>query len=131
MAITHRKGNAQPTQIAKGSTAEPLELIITPGAPAVDYEHEVFGQVAAVTPSFCVMRLGHGKPNYYTCPWHHIASGNIRPAPSTLPRKAGRKDRLNYLATLLAELEGLRTTVGLTPILQAAHQEVLRSLRCA
>ena len=137
MAVAHRKGNAEPTQIPKGSPRtscdplKPMELIITPGTPAVDCAHEVFGTVAAVTPSYCVMRPGGGKkPHYYTCPWQDIAVGNIEPASSTLPRRAGRKDRLNYLATLLAELEGLRTTAGLTPVLHAAWGEVLDALRC-
>ena len=127
--MTHKQDKTPPH--TSSDPAKPLELVITPGTPAVDCEHEVFSSVAAVTPDFCVMRLGHGKPHYYTCPWHHIAVGHIKPAPATLPRKAGGKDRLNYLATLLAELEGLRTTAGLTPTLHAAHQEVLRSLRCA
>ena len=136
MAIAHPKGRDQPTQITKASPRtssdpdKPTELIITPGTPVVDCQHEVFGTIAAVTPSFCILRLGRGKPHYDTCPWEHIAVGNVRPTPAMLPRRAGAKDRLNYLATLLAELEGLRTTVGLTPTLRAARDEVLASLRC-
>ena len=109
-----------------------MELIITRGTPVVDCAHQVFGVVAAVTPGFCVMRPDRGgkKPGYYTCLWEHIAVGNVRPLPAMLPRKAGAKDRLNYLATLLTELEGLRTTVGLTPTLRAAYREVLAALRC-
>lgn len=136
MAIAHRKGNAQSTQIPKGSLRtssdpdRPMELIITRGTPVVDCAHEVFGRVAAVTPSFCVMQPSGGSPGYCICPWRDIAVGHIQPMPATLPRKAGRKDRLNYLATLLAELEGLRLAVGLTPRLHAAYEEVLRSLGC-
>ncbi|MEM9347104.1 MAG: hypothetical protein AAGB26_10860 [Planctomycetota bacterium] len=136
MAVTHRKGNAQPTQIPKGSPRtsphpdKPMELIIVRGTPVVDCAQEVFGLVAAVTPSFCVIQPSHGSSGYCVCPWRDIAVGHIQPMPTTLPRKAGRKDRLNYLATLLSELEGLRLAVGLTPRLRAAHEEVLRSLGC-
>ena len=124
--MIHKQDKTPPR--TSSDPARPAELVITPGTPAVDCEHEVFGRVAAVTPGFCIMQPGQGKPHYYTCPWHHIAVGCIRPAPATMPRKSGGKDRLNYLATLLAELEGLRTTVGLTPTLQAARQEVLHAL---
>ncbi|MEM9347386.1 MAG: hypothetical protein AAGB26_12290 [Planctomycetota bacterium] len=115
-------GNKQPTQIPKGSPrtssdpSSPTGLIIAPGTPVVDCAHQVFGTVAAVTPGFCVMRpdAGGKRPGYYTCPWEHIAVGNVRPLPAMLPRKAGAKDRLNYLATL-----------------RSARNEVLASLRCA
>ena len=137
MAIAHRKGRKRPGQPHRAGRlprtssdpGRPLGLVITPGTPVVDFENEVFGRVAAVTPEYCVMRPDRGSAAYCVCRWRHAAVGHVRPAKAALPRRVVEHARLNYCATLLAELEGLRGVAGLTPALQAARRDVLATLR--
>ena len=135
MTPEHLEANKRPDPISKqgprtsSDPERPMGLVVVPGTPVVDCRHEVFGRAVAVTPGFCVMRPGRGSAGYCVCPWRDVAVGHVAPVPGVLPGRAEDKDRLDYCAALLAELEGLRTAAGLTPLLKAARKEVLRTLR--